>query len=123
MDVLRKGAALLSVLLVLTAFRCMATCIVSDAGTSAHNNSSTVPPCHRHHAPARDSVPCRNHPGLAAYTVDQPSAQVDLHVNLLAAVYEPAPSLRAASGFGVSSIAHTPPLPRSEALSSIVLRI
>ncbi len=122
---MRKGIALLSVLLVLTAFKCMATCIVSDAGLSGHTRSSTtVPPCHKHHQPAQqNSVPCQNHPGLLAYSLEQPFAYVDVPVNLVATVYEPMLSLRAACELRVRIFAHTPPLPRPEALSSIVLRI
>jgi hypothetical protein len=126
-ETLRKGIALLSVVLVLTAFRCMATCIASDAGASSHTSSSTtLPPCHRHHGPppgTQNSVPCQNHPGLLAYTVQQPSAHIDLHLNLLAAVYERAPLHAGSWGFGVRGFAHTPPLPRPGVFSSIVLRI
>jgi hypothetical protein len=127
-EVLRKGTALLSVLLLLTAFRCMANCIVNDTSTatsgSAHNSSSTVPPCHRHNSPTQGrQAPCQSHPGLLAYSVHQPSAHVDVPVNLLAVVYEPAPLPGGLRAFGLDGFAHTPPLLRTDALSSIVLRI
>ena len=135
-DGLRKSTALLSVLLVLTAFRCMATCLVNDTETSAHSSSTTAPPCHQHgghqhgghqhHGQEQgtpNSVPCQSHPGLLAYSVHQPSAYVDVTVNLLAAVFEPAPILRESRDPGAGNFAHIPPLPRSEALSSIILRI
>jgi hypothetical protein len=124
-DALRKCIAVLSVLLVITAFRCTATCLVGDAGSSAHTNAPAVPPCHEHHKPAqgtRNPVPCQDHPGLLAYSIHQAAAQIDLHVNLLP-VYGPAPlileSWKQASGI----YAYAVPIPRSEALSSIVLRI
>jgi hypothetical protein len=123
----RKGIAFLSVLLVLTAFRCMATCIVNDTGASLYTPSSTtVPPCHRHHLPAKGTqtpAPCQNHPGLVAYNLQQPSAHVDAPVNLLAVVYEPAPFPRGLSVVLLGTFPQTSPLPRSVALSSIVLRI
>lgn len=125
-ETLRKCTALLSVLLLLTAFRCMATCIVNDTGAPDHNSSTAIPPCHRHQAPPQGpqhSVPCQSHPGLLAYSVHQPSAHVDVPVNLLAAVYEPAPLMRGAWEFGFGGFARTPPLLRTDALSSIVLRI
>ncbi len=66
-EALRKCTALLSVLLLLTVFRCGATCIVSDTGTAAHNSSTAIPPCHKHHEPTQGtqhSAPCQNHPKL-----------------------------------------------------------
>jgi hypothetical protein len=127
-EVLRKGTALLSVLLLLTAFRCMANCIVNDTSNatsgSADHSSSTVPPCHRHNSPNQGrQAPCQSHPGLLAYSVHQPSAHVEVPVNLLAVVYEPAPLPSGVRAFDLDGFAHTPPLLRTDPLSSIVLRI
>ena len=129
-EVLRKCTALLSVLLLLTAFRCMATCIVNDTSVSSqdssHSSSTTIPPCHRHNAPLKGtqhSAPCQSHQGLLAYSINQPSAHVDVPLNLLAVIYEPGPLLSGAREFGLRGFAHTPPLLRTDALSSIVLRI
>jgi hypothetical protein len=61
---------------------------------------------------------------LLAYSVHQPPAYVDLTLNLLAAVYEPAPFLRGPWEFaGAVSFAHIPLSQHPRALSSIVLRI
>src|SRR5580704_12055438 len=101
----------------LTALGCMGTCIANDSGTPAHS----VPPCHRHHAPTngtQNSAPCQSHPGLLAYSVHQPSAHIDVPVNLFPAVFEPAPLPREASDF-----THTSALPHLETLPSTVLRI
>jgi hypothetical protein len=121
-DRLRKYVALLSVLLVLTTVRCMADCIVSDAGASTHNSSPAVPPCHKHPAPARGtqhSLPCQNHPGLLAYSIDQPHVFVTLPVTLMASFFEPAQ--RRPRSLHSASYAH--PYLRPDALLPIVLRI
>src|SRR6266404_4318680 len=100
----------------------MATCIVGDAGATTHNSSSAIPPCHRHNAPAQGtqhSLPCQNHPGLLAYSIDQPHVFVALPVTLIARFGEPAPLRRMMS----NSTGYAQPHSRSDALSPIVLRI
>lgn len=113
-EALRKCTALLSVLLLLTAFRCMANCIVSDTASEGNAGSVAVPPCHQHHAPP---APCHNHPGLQA------SAHFDVPVDLLPAIYDPSPLQRLASKFSPRGHAYNPPLLRTDSLSSVILQI
>jgi len=107
MDKLRKCVALLSVLLLLTAVRCMANCVAADAH---------VPPCHRHHAPA----PCQNHPGASAYSF-QPAVHLDQPVIFTVVLFEAVPVSHRLCGFVRSNYA--PLLRRPPGLSSLVLRV
>jgi hypothetical protein len=122
---LRKCVALLSVLLLLTAFRCMAACIAGDSGSSAPASSSHLPPCHKHPGPAQgkqNSIPCQTHPGLLAWSVHQPCAPIDLHPSLVA-IHEPVTLMREAGKLAQNRFAPGPLLPLPEAVSPIVLRI
>ena len=112
MDRLRKCVALLSVLLLLTAVRCMANCTLSDAGNSAH-----VPPCHRHSAPEK----CQSHPGSLAFSF-QPAIHADASIVVLNAVtFEITLPVRQDNEFILS--AHSPPLHRPPVSATPVLRI
>jgi hypothetical protein len=123
---MRKSAALLSVLLILSVARCMASCIALDAAPVSHADSSAVPPCHHHKAPAQhsqDSLPCQSHPGGLAYSVSQPAAHVDPAVSLLPAVHSLATVSPLAAGASTPFSLQIPPLPLDKPLAPIVLRI
>ena len=60
---------------------------------------------------------------MLANLVTQPSAHLDMRINLLPAVFEFTPAIRESAKYGIARSADIPPLLRPEALSPVVLRI
>ena len=120
---LRKSLAVLSVILLLSAVRCVSACTATGEQIKTRTDA---PRCHRYQLPAHGTerpLPCQDHPGLLAYSVHQPVAPLPLPVSVAASTYQSLATRQNAAESGGTIFAYVPPLFPPSAHSLIILRI
>jgi hypothetical protein len=111
---------LLVVLLLLSSAQCMMGCVVAPCHAASQ---SSLPPCHRHHAPANQVPPGCSHPLTMEDTGRSSAADLVIADFTAAPLFPPIAFLSASQVIDQGVTPGTASPPGITALSTVILRI